>query len=127
MAIIPVKGTAVSLVRLPRNFRALDIQLRQSHEGRAHIVSYSSMLIPTSGTVDLGAISRMSLVLSTGRNDISMATIKLSAPGGVKFDYANAQVQNPGQQPFICSRVLGHIWSYNSRGIRFSWKLYQSC
>lgn len=51
----------------------------------------------TSQTVDLGAISRMSLVLSTGRNNISMATINLSAPGGVKFDYANARVQKPGQ------------------------------
>lgn len=54
----------------------------------------------TSQIVDLGAISRMSLVLSTGRNDISAATIKLAAPGGVKFDYANAHVQNAGQQQF---------------------------
>lgn len=88
-----------SLVRLPYNSRALDIQLRQSHEGRN---SCSSVFIDaydaTLQTVDLGAVSRMLMVLSTGRNDISMATIKLSAPGGVNFDYANAQVQNPGQQ-----------------------------
>ncbi|KAI9571283.1 hypothetical protein HD554DRAFT_2169127 [Boletus coccyginus] len=62
---IPAKGTMLPLVRLPYNSRGLDIQLQQSHE------------------VDLGAISRMMLVLCTGRNDISMATIKLSAPGGL--------------------------------------------
>ncbi|KAF8559837.1 hypothetical protein OG21DRAFT_1453301 [Imleria badia] len=74
----PAKETMLSLVRLPYNSRGLDIELRQSHE------------------VDLGEVSQMLLVLSTRRNDISMATIKLSsAPGGVNFDYANAQVQNP--------------------------------
>lgn len=39
---IPLKGTTVSLVRLPHDSRALDIQLRQSHEGR---FSCSSVLI----------------------------------------------------------------------------------
>lgn len=98
-ATIPPKGTVVSLVRLPHDPRGLDIQLRQSHEGR---FSLSSVFIDAHGatlqTVDLGATPRLSLVLSTGRNDISMATIKLSAPGGVNFDYANAQVQHAGQQ-----------------------------
>ena len=104
---IPAKGTIPSLVRLPYNSQGLDIQLRQSHEGRS---SCSSVFVDaydaTLHTVDLGEISRMSLVMSTGRNDISMATIKLSAPGGVNFDYANAQVQNPGQQWPIF--LLGH-------------------
>lgn len=88
----------VSLVRLPHHSRGLDIQLHQSHEGR---FSCNSVLIDVHGatlqTVDLGAMSQMLLVLSTGRNDISMATVKLSGPGGINFDYAHAQVQNPGQ------------------------------
>lgn len=105
---IPAKGTVWSLVRLPYNPRALDIKLRQSHEGKS---SCSSVFIDAHGstirTVDLGAISQMLLVLSTGRNDISMATIKLSAPGGVNFDYTNAQVKDPGLQS---SRLSVDIW-----------------
>lgn len=85
-------------VRLPYNSRGLDIQLQQSYEGRSLC---GLVFIDTYGasfqTVDLGASSRMMLVLCTGRNDISMATIKLSALGGVNFDYANAQAQDPGQ------------------------------
>ncbi|KAF8136643.1 trafficking protein particle complex subunit 10 [Boletus edulis] len=79
---VAAKGTMLSLVRLPHNPRALDIQLRQSPEGR----SFYSIL---------GQSPEFCWCYPTRHNDISMATIKLSAPGGVSFDYANAQVQNP--------------------------------
>ncbi|KAF9246256.1 trafficking protein particle complex subunit 10 [Melanogaster broomeanus] len=77
-ASIAMKGNTVSLVRLPHDPRGLDIQLSQPHQ------------------VELGATSRVLLMLSTGRNDISMATVKLTAPAGVNFDYPNALIQSEG-------------------------------
>ncbi|KIJ69219.1 hypothetical protein HYDPIDRAFT_80628 [Hydnomerulius pinastri MD-312] len=77
-ASIPVNRDMVSLVRLPHDPQGLDVQLRQPHQ------------------TELGATSRMLLVFSTGRNDISMATVKLSAPAGVNFDYASALVHSEG-------------------------------
>ncbi|KIJ16879.1 hypothetical protein PAXINDRAFT_162498 [Paxillus involutus ATCC 200175] len=65
-------------VRLPHDPRALDVQLHQPHQ------------------TELGATSRMVLMLSTGRNDISMATVKLTAPAGVNFDHPKAFTQSEG-------------------------------
>ena len=34
------------------------------------------------------------LVLSTGRNEIATATVKLSAPSGITFTYEEAEVED---------------------------------
>ncbi|KAF9227601.1 hypothetical protein BS17DRAFT_746219 [Gyrodon lividus] len=75
-----------NLVRLPHDARGLDVHLHQPHQ------------------TELGATFQMLLVLSTGRNDISTATVKLTAPVGVNFDYARALVQSKGAGEFEPSK-----------------------
>ncbi|KAG1768331.1 trafficking protein particle complex subunit 10 [Suillus occidentalis] len=72
------KRNQISLVRVPRSLRALDIQIRQPQQ------------------TELGATSHLLLVISTGQNDISRATIKPTPPSGVQFDYSAARIEAEG-------------------------------
>ncbi|KAG1754504.1 trafficking protein particle complex subunit 10 [Suillus lakei] len=72
------KRSNISLVRVPRNLRALDVQIRQPQQ------------------TELGTTSRLLLVISTGRNDISRATIKPTPPSGVQFNYSAARLEAEG-------------------------------
>ncbi|EMD38446.1 hypothetical protein CERSUDRAFT_153326 [Gelatoporia subvermispora B] len=60
------------LVHVPRDFQALDIQLRPPD------------------SIELGKPPRIVFVVSTGRNDVANATVRLSAPSGARFDVAEA-------------------------------------
>ncbi|KAG1756516.1 trafficking protein particle complex subunit 10 [Suillus paluster] len=72
------KRNHVSLVRVPRSLRALDVQTRQPQQ------------------TELGTTSRLLLVISTGQNDISRATIKPIPPSGVQFNYSEARLEAEG-------------------------------
>ncbi|KAG0705896.1 trafficking protein particle complex subunit 10 [Suillus ampliporus] len=72
------KRNPVSLVRVPRSLRALDVQTRQPQQ------------------TELGTTSRVLLVISTGQNDISRATIKPTPPSGVKFNYSEVRLEAEG-------------------------------
>ncbi|PSR94078.1 hypothetical protein PHLCEN_2v4506 [Hermanssonia centrifuga] len=64
-----------ALVRIPKDLRALDVRLRQPQH------------------IELGTPAKIVLVLSTGRNDVSKAMVRLSAPSGVKFQPELAELQ----------------------------------
>ncbi|KAG1827035.1 trafficking protein particle complex subunit 10 [Suillus subaureus] len=85
------KKNQISLVRVPRSLRALDVQIRQPQQ------------------IELGTTSHLLLVISTGQNDISRATIKLTPPSGVQFNYSAARLEAQGQffqYVLICTGTL---------------------
>ncbi|KAG2157362.1 trafficking protein particle complex subunit 10 [Suillus clintonianus] len=77
-AITTLKKNHTSLVRVSRSLRALDVQIRQPQQ------------------TELGATSRLLLIISTGQNDISRATIKPTPPSGVQFNYSAARLEAEG-------------------------------
>ncbi|KAI6132070.1 trafficking protein particle complex subunit 10 [Pisolithus croceorrhizus] len=64
------------LVHLPRNPGSLDVQL---------------CLPPNTA---LGTSPRLHLIISSGRNDLAAASVKLSAPAGIAFDFVNSQLHS---------------------------------
>ncbi|KAG2367519.1 trafficking protein particle complex subunit 10 [Suillus spraguei] len=78
-AVTTSKKNHISLVRVPRSLRALDVQIRQPQQA------------------ELGMTSHLLLVISTGQNDISRATIKPTSPSGVQFNFSAARLEAKGQ------------------------------
>lgn len=90
------KRNQISLVRVPHSLRALDVQMRQPQQSK-----WYSLLDCNNFNLwiqaELGTTSHLLLVISTGRNDISRATIKLTPPSGVQFNYSAARLEAEGQ------------------------------
>ncbi|KAK7693660.1 hypothetical protein QCA50_003229 [Cerrena zonata] len=63
-----------TLVHIPRDLRALDVRLRQPRR------------------MELGTPACIIVAVSTGRNQITDATIKLTAPSGVEFNHDQASL-----------------------------------
>ncbi|KAI0341805.1 hypothetical protein BDW22DRAFT_1377071 [Trametopsis cervina] len=57
-----------TLISIPKDVRALDVRLRQPRR------------------IEVGGESRIIVVLSTGRNEVTKAMLRLSAPSGVQFE-----------------------------------------
>ncbi|KAI6005747.1 trafficking protein particle complex subunit 10 [Pisolithus albus] len=66
------------LVHLPRNPESLNVRL----------------CLPPNTT--LGTSPRLHLIISSGRNNLVAATVKLSAPAGITFDFVNSQLHSTG-------------------------------
>lgn len=81
------------LVRVPRDLRALDVKLRQPEMGAYIIVQTELYTCPDDFTVVLGAPPKVVLALSTGRNGVSKAMIRLAVPAGVQFHVDEAQLE----------------------------------
>ncbi|KIM80718.1 hypothetical protein PILCRDRAFT_821974 [Piloderma croceum F 1598] len=76
-AVSPGKTSRLSkdasvLVRIPKDLHALNIRLRQPHR------------------IELDASPKLLVILSTGRNQVSKASLKLSAPSNIRFKYSEA-------------------------------------
>lgn len=85
-----------TLVRIPKDLYALGIRLRQPQRSKYPVLMFlivSQCLV----IVELGASPKLLVIVSTGRNDISTASIKLSAPSDIKFRYASASVDGNGE------------------------------
>ncbi|TBU35808.1 trafficking protein particle complex subunit 10 [Dichomitus squalens] len=67
-------GNMPTLVYIPKDARALDVRLKQPP------------------LIELGTMSRIRVLLSTGRNEVATASVKLSAPSGIKFQYEDTQL-----------------------------------
>ncbi|KZT68199.1 hypothetical protein DAEQUDRAFT_693019 [Daedalea quercina L-15889] len=63
-----------ALVRIPKDHHAVDVRLRPPKR------------------IELGTPASMMVSLQTGRNDISIATLKLVSPSGVQFHYKEAEI-----------------------------------
>ena len=50
--------------------------------------------------VELGAPSYVQVMLTTGRNQISHATLKFSSHAGIKFDFSNASSADESESTF---------------------------
>ncbi len=57
----------------------------------------SGLFRTNGGIVELGTSSRIMVILSTGRNDIATAQVKLSAPSGIQFRYEEAELSGDGE------------------------------
>ncbi|GBE82036.1 hypothetical protein SCP_0404120 [Sparassis crispa] len=64
-----------SLVRIPKDLHALDVRLRQPPR------------------IELGTPPCIMVIIRTGRNDISTVTLKLSAPSGIRFHFADTSLE----------------------------------
>ncbi|KAI9065113.1 hypothetical protein FKP32DRAFT_1674998 [Trametes sanguinea] len=71
-------GSVATLVRIPRDTKALDVRLKQPPR------------------IELGTPSRVMVVLWTGRNDVATARLQLGAPSGIQFKYQEAEVTGEG-------------------------------
>ncbi|PIL24147.1 hypothetical protein GSI_13900 [Ganoderma sinense ZZ0214-1] len=67
-------GNMPKLVYIPKDARALDVKLKQPP------------------LIELGTTSRIRVVLSTGRNEIATAAVKLGAPSGISFRCEEAEL-----------------------------------
>ncbi|KAH7923870.1 hypothetical protein BV22DRAFT_1113164 [Leucogyrophana mollusca] len=70
--------TSPKLIQIPKDIRALDVRLGQPRH------------------MELGATSKVLVVLAAGRNVVAKATLKLSAPAGVHFRYPGAGLESDG-------------------------------
>ena len=61
-------------------------------------------------SVELGATPKLLVVLSTGRNQISTASIKLSAPSGIHFEYGDAALDGNGETPDVNGWMSNDIY-----------------
>ncbi|KAI0748290.1 trafficking protein particle complex subunit 10 [Daedaleopsis nitida] len=78
-------GSLPKLVRIPRDLRAVDVKLKQPPR------------------IELGTTRTLMVLLSSGRNDISTAIVKLGAPSGITFNYPEARVTNDDSVPIQTS------------------------
>lgn len=83
------------LVRIPKDLHALGVRIRQPQRSRSHNFCFQVPPL-TWVVVELGASPKLLVVLSTGRNHISKASIKLSAPSGINFKYSEAVLNGQG-------------------------------
>ncbi|KAI1794522.1 trafficking protein particle complex subunit 10 [Ganoderma leucocontextum] len=67
-------GHMPKLVYIPKDAKALDVKLKQPPR------------------IELGTTSRIRVLLSTGRNEIATAVVKLGAPSGVSFRYQETEL-----------------------------------
>ncbi|EIW60047.1 uncharacterized protein TRAVEDRAFT_164477 [Trametes versicolor FP-101664 SS1] len=74
-------GNMPALVHIPKDLKALDVRLKQPPR------------------IELGTSSRIMVILSTGRNDIATAQVKLSAPSGIQFKYEEAELSGDDVPP----------------------------
>lgn len=47
------------------------------------------------------------VILSTGRNDIATAQVKLSAPSGIQFKYEEAELSGDGERTTTTAQTAG--------------------
>ena len=61
-------------------------------------------------SVELGIPPRVVLVLSTGRNDVSKAMLRISSPGGIQYQLEEAEVEGEGMShdPPVCAPFISH-------------------
>ncbi|CAL1704950.1 unnamed protein product [Somion occarium] len=83
-----------TLVSIPRDIRALDVRLRQPRR------------------MELGTPARIVVAFNTGRNHVTRASVKLSAPSGVEFRHNEATLIDSdndaleaGEDTFVLSDV----------------------
>ncbi|KAI0636805.1 trafficking protein particle complex subunit 10 [Trametes polyzona] len=72
-------GNMPTLVHIPKDLKALDVKLKQPPR------------------IELGTPSKVMVILSTGRNEVATAQVKLHAPSGIQFKYQ--QVELTGDEP----------------------------
>jgi hypothetical protein len=86
------------LIRIPKDLRAVDVQLHQPRRSEFGLIRTFSclfrMLIRIQ--VELGASSNILLSLYTGRSDIRKAVLRLKGPGSIAFRHSKAAVQTDG-------------------------------
>ena len=87
-------GNMPTLVYIPKDVRALDVKLKQPPLSACFGTSQGKLLI--SHSVELGTMSRIRVLLSTGRNEVATAVVKLSAPSGIHFRYDDTQLIGDG-------------------------------
>ncbi|KAI0665103.1 trafficking protein particle complex subunit 10 [Cubamyces menziesii] len=74
-------GNMPILVHIPKDLKALDVRLKQPPR------------------IELGMSSKVMVILSTGRNDIATAQVKLTPPSGIQFKYEDAEVSGEDAPP----------------------------
>ncbi|KAI0362291.1 hypothetical protein OH77DRAFT_1416520 [Trametes cingulata] len=74
-------GSMPTLVHVPKDLKALDVRLKQPPR------------------IELGTSSKIMVILSTGRNDIATAQIKLGAPSGIQFRYQETELSGEEVPP----------------------------
>ncbi|KAI0957407.1 hypothetical protein AcW1_005812 [Taiwanofungus camphoratus] len=66
------------LVKIPKDLQALDVCLRQPQR------------------IEIGTAPRVMVILRTGRNDVSRASLRLSAPSGIQFKFTETTFHGEG-------------------------------
>ncbi|KAI0327179.1 hypothetical protein GY45DRAFT_1328000 [Cubamyces sp. BRFM 1775] len=74
-------GNMPTLVHIPKDLKALDVRLKQPPR------------------IELGMSSKVMVILSTGRNDVATAQVKLTPPSGIQFKYEDAEVNGEDAPP----------------------------
>lgn len=90
-------GNMPALVHIPKDLKALDVRLKQPPLSESSFTPRLWTFCADSQIVELGTSSRIMVILSTGRNDIATAQVKLSAPSGIQFKYEEAELSGDGE------------------------------
>jgi hypothetical protein len=79
------------LVRIPKDLHALGVRLQQPYRSQRRpfscAISTENLIVVL---VELDTSSKLLVILSTGRNQVSQASLKLSAPSSIHFKYHEA-------------------------------------
>ncbi|KAI0647217.1 trafficking protein particle complex subunit 10 [Trametes meyenii] len=74
-------GNMPALVYIPKDLKALDVRLKQPP------------------LIELGTLSKIIVILSTGRNEVATAQVKLGAPSGIQFRYQETELNGEDPPP----------------------------
>lgn len=101
---IPKAKRPTTLVSIPKDIGALDVRLRQSFRSEPLETSRFWSYLLIAPVVEIGKQPKIILALSTGRNNVSKAMLRLSAPSGVQFHIDQFALEGDGMLHKLDSR-----------------------
>lgn len=90
------KRVAPTLVRLVKDAHAFDVRLKRPHSGKWYVTGAGPSELARAVILGPGVSSKLLLGVSTGRNHVSKAKLKLTGPPYVSFFFKEATIDSNG-------------------------------
>ena len=90
------KRVTPTLVRLVKDPRAFDVRLKRPRSGKQYITGVEPSELARAVILGPGVSSKLLLGISTGRNYVSTAKLKLSGPPDVSFHFKESTLDGDG-------------------------------
>ena len=90
------KRVTPTLVRLVKDAHAFDVRLKRPHSGKWYVTGAGRSKLARAVVLGPGISSKLLLGISTGRNQVTKAKLKLTGPPDVSFFFQQATVDSDG-------------------------------